>query len=216
MKLYHYAKEQYPVLLTRRRTGTQMPVGVKVSDSYLDHISFFFDPIPSRLLVSVFDKGHSFWFKGNRIYEHVVDVSTAAQDIKFHAVETPKENALFDVFAEEHNWVGNDPTLLAKWRVIIDAKQREWGELGVGRDKLIRLISQHVGKTADYYRAAKNLPDFESGYAKYAANVAHLMLYPPSGEMSITTINTLVIGDDRRTPLASASRQNPSNRPKVI
>lgn len=200
MNLYHYSAEQYPVLKTRRKLGLQPPKQVRDS-SYLDHISFFFDPIPSKTLSLIFGKNHPFWFEGNVIYEHVVDVSDLDKDVRFHVVESKQRTELLDQFAEENNWVKDDPALLAKWLILERRKNIEWGEIGYSRAGLEKQIKQHVGGTELAYIAASSRDDFEHGRNKYAASVPHLMIYPRSGEIPVRKVFKLKIGDDHRKEL---------------
>lgn len=198
MKLYHYSKTQYVELQTRRKSGLPVPEGVRVSDNYLDHISFFFDPIPSKLMPEIFSKGHPFWYAGNRIYEHVIEVNELEDHIKFEVVESLKKTALLDEFAEKHNWVEDDPQLLKKWNLLILREQLKWGEVGAGRVNLKDQIRKNIGSTASCFIAASQRDDFAYGYRKYAANVPHLMLYPDTGIAVVREVNELKIGSDYR------------------
>lgn len=198
MKLYHYSDTHYDVLLTRRMTGQAAPEGVKVSDDYLDHISFFFDPIPSKILPEVFSKGHPFWYTGHRIYEHIIDVNELEDGIRFHVVESLMKTKLLDEFSEEHNWVDDDPILLRKWENLIAGETLKAGEAGRSRTRLKIQISKNTGITASCFIAASQRDDFHYGYNKYAANVPHLMLYPEGGKIIVREVNELKIGSDFR------------------
>lgn len=211
--LYHYSKELYPELLTRAASGVMSPIQVKLARlearrkgvfdlPYCDHISFFFEPIPSKLLSELF-KGHPVWFKGNSLYEYVVDPNKLPSEIPFHAVESVKKTALYDKFCIEKNWVEDDPKLLEEWELLEDQKTREWGEKRKTRSELIQQIAANQGIIENAYRAAVVRDDFEWNKTKYAANVPHLMLYPPSGKVIPSEVRGLTIGYDRRRQVIS-------------
>lgn len=198
MKLYHYSDSQYDVLLTRRASGAPPLEGVKVSEDYMDHISFFFDPIPSKLMPEVFSKGHPFWYSGHRIFEHIIEVNELDDLIRFEVVESLKKTALLDKFVEDNNWTFDDPKLLKEWNILIARESERWGEVGDTRTRLKAQIRKNTGITAACYVAASAREDFQDGYNKYAANVPHLMLYPKDGKIVVREVNELKIGSDYR------------------
>lgn len=201
MKLYHYSTAQYPVLLTRRKTGQPTPEGVNVSDNYLDHISFFFDPIPSRIMPEVFSKGHHFWFAGNRIFEHVIEVNELEDNIRYLVVESKREDELWNRSMQRKfkKAEGKDrERLLKEWHDLIASEKIRWGESGSGRHELKKQIRKNMGSTSLSYIAASTRDDFEDGYNKYAANVPHLMIYPSEGEVPVREVFELKIGSDYR------------------
>lgn len=201
MKLYHYSTSQFAELQSRRKSGLPIPEVVKTSDDYLDHISFFFDPIPSKILPEIFSKGHPFWFAGHRIYEHVIEVNELDDHIRFHVVESLNKTKLMDECVEEWNWVDDNPQLLKQWNLLIDHMQLKWGEVGETRTKLKEQIRKNVGYTQSCFILAGQRYDFQDGYNKYAANVPHLMLYPDSGIIVIREVYELKIGSDYRKKL---------------
>lgn len=215
MILYHYSKELYPELLTKAQSGSMTPIQIKLARQesrrkgyldwpYCDHISFFFEPIPSQLLGELF-KGHPVWFKGNNLYEYLIDVSKLPLEIPYHVVESVKKTALYDKFSLEKNWVEDDPELLEEWQILEDEKAREWGEKGNRRDALIKQIVANQGIIEEAYRTAVQREDFVYNKTKYAANVPHLMLYPPTGRVTPLKIRALTIGYDRRRDVISSN-----------
>lgn len=215
MILYHYSKELYPELLTKAESGGMTPIQIKLARQesrrkgyfdlpYCDHISFFFEPIPSKLLSELFT-GHPVWFKGNTLYEYLVDVNKLPLEIPYHVVESIKKTALYDKFSIEKNWVDDDPKLLEEWQILEDQKAREWGEKRNTRAELIKQIAANQGIIEDAYRAAVAREDFEWNKMKYAANVPHLMLYPPTGRVTPSKIRALTIGYDRRRDVISSN-----------
>lgn len=214
MILYHYSKELYPELLTKAQSGGMTSFQIKLARMesrrkgyldlpYCDHISFFMEPIPSQLLGELF-KGHPVWFKGNGLYEYLIDVSKLPLEIPYHVVESVKKTALYDKFCIEKNWVEDDPKLLEEWQFLEDEKAREWGEKGNRRDALIKQIDANQGIIEEAYRTAVQREDFVYNKTKYAANVPHLMLYPPTGRIVPSQIKGLAIGDNRRRVVISS------------
>lgn len=215
MKLYHYAAELYTSLKTRRASGAASPEEIKRAEAaakrfhdegaYVDHISFFFDPIPSKTLANIYGPNHRAWSKGNRLFEYVIDTKALNDDILYRVVESVRKTAYLDKFSEENNWEDDNPATLAKWVAEINALQRKWGELGNSRFGLELQIAANAGKTEQAYVIASQREDFAEGRDKYAANVPHLMVYPSSGTVAITSISSLIMGNDKRTPVTSAT-----------
>lgn len=200
MNLYHYSVEPYPALMTRRALGLSTPTGVRVSKDYLDHISFFTGPIPSKLMPLIFNEGvHPFWQAGKVLYEHIIHTDQLPDAIRYRIVESVRKTELLDKFSEEHDWTSHNPAVFAKWNALYEAKQKQWGETGNTKKGLLKAIDV-VGEGIGYYfLAAKQRPDFKDGYEKYAANVPHLMLYPPIGVIGVRGVNKVTLGSDIRT-----------------
>jgi len=99
MKLYHYAKDLYPILKNRLKSGAaddkeieeQMAWNKEIGGPgiYNAHISFFIDPLPLVLLGKIFDERHHTWFNGNELYEYIVDVDSLDKNIVYDIVESP-------------------------------------------------------------------------------------------------------------------------------
>lgn len=210
MKLFHYSNRQFDVLKSKRlttATSEEIRESEKQRDrhgfigAYVDHISFFFDPIPSKTLSDIFKYDHHTWFTGNVLYEHVIDVDQFEQDIGYSVVESRKKTAFMDEFIRKHNWIDDDPVLLKKYLKELNRLSKQWGEVGHGLSNLKLQIKKNIGTTERAYIEASRRPDFEEGKQRYATNVPHLMIYPKSGKASISEINRLTIGDDKRIPL---------------
>jgi hypothetical protein len=214
VRLYQYAPDHFASLQTRRKSGLASADEIKRSEqsakkylsegAYVDHISFFFDPIPSKVLANIYGPTHRAWAKGTKLFEHVVDVTSLGHDVLYRVVESQRKTAFLDEFSKDNNWEDDDPAMLMKYIKEINALQRKWGELGTGLVNLEKQIALNVGKTEQAYVIASQREDFEWGREKYAANVPHLMVYPTSGEVAIASINSLVMGNDTRTPVKSA------------
>jgi len=204
MKLYHYSKERHSTLLTKRAaSGDRNPSkfdGFK--ETYNDHISFFFDPIPSKTVGRLFGKEHAVWFPGNVLYEYVIDTNQFENDIFYHVVESAKKTAYLDEFSITHDWVEDNPATLALWKKEILERSIKWGEIGKSLAGLNHQIKLHLGTTEAAYLNAFKRDDWEDGKHRYASNVPHLMIYPRRGEVIYEKISRLVIGNDRRVGVA--------------
>jgi len=210
LTLYHYSKDFYPNLLTRRKSGKADAAEIKRAEEsakrlglegpYVDHISFFFDPIPADILPGLYGPDHAAWFKGNKLYEYVVDVDSLQRDLLYRVVESERKTAFMDKFVKDHNWVEDDPVLLMKYLKEIDALQRKWGELGRDWPEFKKQILQNQGKTRAAFIRASQREDFQEGRQRYATNVPHLMVYPTPGVIDYAEVNTVTLGSDRRIP----------------
>lgn len=210
MKLYHYSIAPHKTLLSKRKSGTATPDEINKAEKnavkyhelspYVDHISLFFDPIPSSLIGKLFGGDHSTWVDGKVLYEHVVDTNVLDRDILYRVAESYKKTKFFDDFVIQNNWVDDDPDLLMKY--ILEEKRLMllWGELGKGLPMLLRQIPLFQNKTTQAFRTAVKRNDFDENRMKYAANVPHLMVYPKSGKIRVESISVVTIGDDRRVP----------------
>lgn len=212
MLLYHYSKERFPKLKTKRNAGLLTKEEIKAIDkkdrqrllpahSYIDHISFFFDPVPSVILSRIFGITHPVWHTGSKLFEHIVDTALLEDDIIFEIVESDKKTKLFDDFAERTNWIDDDPALLKRWKLLELSKKMEWGEIGSTRAKLELQIVENGGHLDKAFLKAYAREDFEWNRMKYAANVPHVMLYPRSGDIEVIGVNSLTIGNNNRTHL---------------
>ena len=200
MKLYHYSDKHYDQLQSRRVSGLSGPKGVRVSDDYLDHISFFFSPIPSRLMPEIFDKGHPFWYRGHKLYEHVIEVDDLEDKLSFQVVESTRRTALLDDFSEEHNWEDDGTKTLKLWKAEELKMQQKYGEIGDTNAELKAYLKDVPRDITRYgYMIAKVRYDFDLGYNKYAANVPHIMLYPSTGIVPVKEVFELTIGSDHRS-----------------
>ena len=211
MKLYHYSEDLYPILKTRSAVGGLTPADIKEAKEtaeyrhapglYVDHISFFFDPIPLKLLGSIYGKENTTWFNGNVLNEYIVDVTTLENDILFHIVESPESVALVDSTTDE-NWE-DDSFKRTFFKTKYDLQIR-LGEIGNGRVKLEKQIIKYHNQTEHYYRLASKRSDFKENITKYAANVPHVMMYPKSGTVKIESVNIVTIGNDTRKQIKLA------------
>lgn len=212
-RLYHYSSVRYPELLTKRQSGAtadEIRKSEKQRDrlgligAYVDHISFFFDPIPSKTLADIFKNDHHTWYKGNVLFEYVIDVSQFDPELGYAVMESRRKTAFMDKFVEEHNWVEDDPVLLAKYLKELNELSVKWGEVGHSLDGLRQQMALNLGGTKQAYIDASKRPDFEEGRQRYATNVPHVMVYPKAGRASFVELNRFTIGSDTRTPVVRA------------
>lgn len=207
MLLYHYSSEFFRTLKTRRASGIATPEqiakAVKMAETYhlagayVDHISFFFDPIPSRLLGEIFGTDHKAWAKGNELFEYSVDVRTFPNKVLYTVVETPEDIRLLDAVEWQDNETFRKDYLLAE----ADRKVLS-GETGFTLKALKLQMAKYQGHTAEYYAKNRNCDDWEDIRNMYAARVPHLMFYPPKGEVQWCGIKQLTIGSDTRRPVS--------------
>ena len=207
MKLYHYNKTPIDTLKTKRVQGQVSTQEIQEAEnyaklfqlpgSYIDHLSFFFDPIPSVLLGSLYGDFHSIWWNGNTIVEHVIDTEDLDPHLIYRVVESPEKLAYLDSLEQREGdeWLIN-------YYVGLNAIQLQNGELGSTRDNLEHQIRVFQGRTAFFYAQAKTRGDWEANKMKYAACVPHLMLYPDSGIIPIREWHQVTIGSEERKPYA--------------
>jgi hypothetical protein len=203
MKLYHYSTEPFSQLKTVRYRkpptkeeidkATQIMNFRKEIGLYFDHISFFFEPVPIKNMGYFFrNVKHDFWFKGNRIFEHVIDSSTI-NNFKFIIVETDEITKF-----NNSNWPKN-PTVENKIKFFEErSKLREkLNIIGSSNHELESFSSKYIGKLLYYYSKAYKTNE-EEDMLKYAASVPHLMLYPESGYINLIQPPILKIIDNQK------------------
>lgn len=204
MKLYHYSKEMYESLKTRRLTGNLTPHEIEQEEKavaeysltgpHIDHISFFFDPVPLDILGKLFKGKNKFWITNATVIEYVIDTSDLEHDILFDVVESPSATKMID----DTEWI-DTPEFLKKFKAGKAIAKRGWGEIGIGVDLLKKQIALHVGNTRNAYITASLRNDFDENIEKYAANVPHVMLYPKSGKIEYQKTRKVVIGQLEET-----------------
>lgn len=214
MKLYHYAANPFEYLKTKRLQGGMTADQIKEAEvrsqrlgtiaPYIDHISFFFDPLPMTLLAEIFKvngkykEPHRVWVKGNVLYEHVIETDSLDPHCLWEVVESLKSIAFFDDFVEKHNWVDDDPAILKLYLEKAKENAIAWGERGNGLPGLMRQIKANQNVTEKAYQAAWRRQDFAENRMKYAASVPHLMFYPRGGEVPVSQINKVTVGNAKR------------------
>lgn len=198
-KLYHYSVQEFSELQTPRYRGTDKEKIRKAEarakllglvGPYCDHISFFFDPIPLDLLGKLFGKDHKAWFSGNKLYEHVVTLDTIGNS-PYEAVETPTQIKLMDELDWE-NATDHEAMTIDFFKKQNRAKRMN-GEIGSTQKELQKVVNRFRGTTRDYYIASSKRDDFADAFHQYAANVPHLMVYPPEGKYVVESTRLVTI-----------------------
>lgn len=206
MKLYHYHTSPLDTLLTKRKQGILSQHEISIAEeeaarlhlpgAYIDHISCFFDPIPSQMLGTLFGDFHQCWFNGNTMIEHIVDTADLDTRVIYRIVETPDKLQYLDSLEK----TDDNPDWLKDYYLNLNTIQERNGELGTLRVDLEKQIQIFVGTTSFFYREARKRPDWEENKLKYAACVPHVMLYPSQGRIPVRERYRIVIGEDSRTP----------------
>lgn len=201
MKLYHYSSAAYTKLLTRRKQGVSLEVVERATKHanilgdpgpYIDHISLFIEPPPLNSIGNIFKNQHEFWRNGNKIYEHVIDSDSLEANLLYQLVETPE----MDKYADQFDWTIEDKRVRTTYIIKLNQEMKDKKYTGFGTDIMIRKLNPYLGRTEEFYRAARKKWDAEETAKQYAAYVPHLMVYPRSGEIKIESVRSVIIGTD--------------------
>lgn len=201
MELFHYSVDRYGTLKTREKQGTITPeqrqkaieehkdyyqkTGIDKPGFYFEHISFFFERPPLERMSKIFPSGHDFWFRGNKVYEHIVDSKSIGQ-FAFEIVEFPEKYDLY------YNDDIDTATYLLKLKEVTDSL----GYIGNGNAALELAVEKNKlkGKTEHFYNLLRSRPNYDKIKNKYAATVPHVMLYPSLGVARPFKIQQVGIG----------------------
>lgn len=215
MLLYHYSGSHLKELLTRRQQGSLSSDQIKEAEkkaketkqpgAYVDHISFFIEPIPYKSLPGIFLNEHHFWKKDKVIYEHIVDTDSLPVDILWSIVETPE----MDKFTDRFDWVTATSEERQDYIIQMHVEMEKKGFTGRGVGKLESKIHQYLGKTEKFYKSARERSDADDTKNQYAACVPHLMVYPSDGVIQIQSVNKVVLGKGVVTPAVESAVKAP-------
>lgn len=199
MLFYHYSKQKHTSLKCSRLTheiGHEAMEKAKAAQvrnnlpgTYYDHISLFLDPIPEKRIAALFGHKHEFWKSGNKLYMHILDSTDFPSEMGFEIVETPE----MDNWSDQFDWYHMDKY---QREIAMSAFYKEMharGFMGRGTEKMIAKCRKYIGKTERYYELARQREDAADTISKYAANVPHVMVYPPSGELTVREVGIIVI-----------------------
>lgn len=188
-QLYHYSNKTLTELLTKRSYTTDQQI-ISLAESnaklvgdigcYLDHISFFLEPIPTDILPKLFGGKHPFYRPNETCIEHVVQVKLT-DSFDWALQETP----VIGKFSDRWNW--DDITREVR-RGYIRQINKEMTRLKLqGSDvaQMFDAIRPYIGETRDYFIKARQSRWAEDTSTQYAAEVPHLMLYPNGGSMKV-------------------------------
>ena len=186
--IYHYASQRFDSLKTRKLQGIKESnppltnTGEIRPGTYEEHISFFIDPVPLRLMGLVYGKDHPVWHSGSVLYEHRVNLA-AVSGFKYHFVETPEKiKLLFDDSIDTEEYYSR-----------LNKVNQTQAYVGEDLTKFMQPYSRLKGKTERYILRASTYPKWESNRLKYAACVPHVMLYPKSGVVVPEVVNKVKV-----------------------
>lgn len=199
MLLYHYSKQQRHTLLTLEKQGViskedrdeeekaliedHKRFGYLRPGYYFEHISFFFEPPPLDIMSTIFPNDHPVWFKGNPLYEHVIDTDEI-KAFQYEVVEFPEKT---DAYYNQH------VTDKEYYRILKEAviEQRY---IGKSRDELERIAQRFNNDvTHDYFKRIKIRNNYDKIMHKYAATVPHVMLYPHLGTIKVQSVTKVKV-----------------------
>lgn len=152
--------------------------------SYIHHISCFFDPLPTHLVVREFYKNPHYQ-RGTILYEHQIIVDENLELNAWQVVESSIKTFMLI------GWI--DKLLNKKsWANLLSSIENLKGYRGTGIEELLKTISYFSGKTEEYYKKAVNNPLFTDEHREqYAPFVPHLFLYPKNGQIIPHAINKI-------------------------
>lgn len=188
--IYHYSKSIHSELKTLLQQGLD-PVRKQELEQlskdrgskypYYDSMSFFIDPIPSRVLGSIYPDDHPVWFTGNKLWEYKVSVS--ALELKYWTLVESNVDSIINPL-----WMDWGPykRLLVKTKSGIKSLV---GQSGVDTRSLELCIRKHLGITNKDFMAVG-----KTDSKQYAAGVTHLMLYPTE-PVKIAGVREIIIGN---------------------
>ena len=205
--LYHYSSERYDILKTKRLTTSFTDDELKgieketkqfntISD-YIDHISLLFDPIPSKLLPTIFPDDHHIWFKDSVVYEYIVDIDDIERPFAYEVAESPEDVRQID----NTDWTNDSVEFTAKYTRKQQKRKRKTGEVGTDFNTFLKQVNKYKGTTEAAYEKAPTSKDWNLNLYKYAATVPHIMIYPKNGLIKFRSINKVIIGSDNRTEI---------------
>lgn len=205
MKLYHYSSQPFTKLKTRKASGKCSEQEIKQDlerakkinspGPYNESLSFFFDPIPLKLIGKLFHNANDFWFPGNVIYEHTVETENFKEPFTYFISDTPTDTKTLD----KTTWVETEEFEVNYLREK-NKRKKLTKEIGTSKKDLEDQIRKYVNKTATFYQEASARIDFIDYVKMYAAFVPHVILYPSNGEVTVVIINKCVVGNDTRKP----------------
>lgn len=153
---------------------------------YLDHISFFLEPIPLRLGTMFEDVHHPTWYRGAVLYEHIIDASVLK--FAFDLIETSAEryyNKLHwrDEFDLAENKRLKDEFLRRRDQFLLE--QGLSAPMGYNASKLTSAYEPFSGLLTEFFQRQIDTTQAEELRKYYACNVPHVMLYPDVDKVNL-------------------------------
>lgn len=187
MDFFHYSAERYSVLKTleyqKKNAGEKNSIGL----DYEKHISFFFEKPPLEKMGVIFDGKNSFWVAGAEVWEHTVTLA-AFGSFRYRIVESPEKTELYY----------DDKISVAEYHERLDALLKEKGYEGSDGKALTTALEPLKGTTRKCFLLLPTRRDFEEIAKKYAATVPHVMVYPDSGQIRVSSSRKVKIGGNAK------------------
>lgn len=193
MLIYHYSYKAFDTLKTLKAQGRSKDIS-SIKD-YDEHISFFLEPIPHEFMGTVFGPTHPVWFPGSMLIEHTVLVKDIGE-FRYRLVESPEKTAMYydtTITVEQYH------TRLKK---LIAQHKYE----GTNPKDLEALQNRFKGVLRESFALLPSRSNFEEIREKYAATVPHVMLYPKTGLVPVTSHKTVRIGNEPVPKIGFARR----------
>jgi hypothetical protein len=184
--LYHYSKDLYPELKTRRAQGVEINKAEDINErSYYDHISLFLEPIPLDILPSIHKNHHPFYKAGESVYEYSIPLPYL-KGWFYTLVESPEKCQLYydDSVSEQDYHV--------RMKKIIEENNYEGNDLR----ELDKIVKKFKGTTRSYFKKLPSMPNYEDIKNKYAPCVPHLMIYSDKGILKYSQVNEKHFGSE--------------------
>ena len=210
-KLYHYSKEKFDVLKTRKAQGIEYTEDVTVTNkiltkvlgfgTYNDHISLFLEKAPLDVLGTIYkDVQHEVWYAGSKLYEYEVYVEDIGE-FAYDLVETPLEIEMF--YDDSY-----DDMSMEDYIEMVYKKKIKLGLCGKDRSTFIKKVNELKGTIMEQYVKLPNRPNWKNIQKKYAPTVPHVMMYPQDGIIKHHSVKQVTV-DDNSVKLATESFVEP-------
>lgn len=187
MYLYHYSDKLFDRLLTKRKQGIKDDANKLEKYAYLDHISFFLEPIPLDILPSIHKNKHPFYVEGKELNEYKI-LTTSLGKMFYRLVESPENiKLLYDTTIDDETYY--------KERDKVDKKNKYEG---TSLKDLESLVHRFQGTTREYFKKIPSYPNYEEIKTKYAPCVPHFMIYPETGIVNYSECNKVTLGKNRK------------------
>lgn len=211
IKLYHYSKEKYDTLKTKKAQGltergsiskaNKLKTSILGFGTYNSHISLFLEKAPLDILGTIYkDANHEVWFTGSKLYEyevHLDDIGKFGYDL----VETPLEIEMF--YDDSYD----DMSMEDYVKMLYELKFKR-GLCGTDRSTFIKKVNELKGTIVEQYTKLPSRPNWEDIKHLYAPTVPHVMMYPEGGIIEYHSVKSVVVGN-RPVKISSESYNDP-------
>lgn len=194
--IYHYSDKPLKQIETRMYRGEYTEEGLNkavknaeklsLPGNYFEHISFMLGELPLDV-AKMFKGQHQFYQSGSVFYKHKVRL-VELKKTPWELVSSPEEVRTHRT--SDVNW--DDPIAKEQYNKLIHDLMVHQGYIGKGVDKLIKHIQRFSPKIRDYYIEWANSDDFKK-LTQYSGGVPHIMAYPPSGRVRVTSVEKITL-----------------------